>query len=180
MSDAPRRGPPPVELTDDCAFCLLESGVVEIYDATFAPCRFGVPARTTCKLCGASHEGALSVEVTRDLLTVPANRCPACVELLTPEALDVRACGACGARATLRTTRAPTDLTQLEALHQALDRWAEEDGFATRDELMQSSLCVAGIDSLLACLREKRTIETVVDPFATMGRRTTGGGGADT
>lgn len=164
-----------MELSDDCAHCLLESGVVEVYDCTIAVCRFGVPARAMCKLCGVEHVGVLSREPEGDLLGVPANRCPVCVAPLTPEALDVRACASCGARATAKRVRDPMRLDTLAALEAALDAWAEREGFATRDELVSSSLCVADVRSLHAALRDGRAIETVLDPFATMGRRTSGG-----
>ncbi len=59
-------GPSPVELTADCEACLLEGGVVEVYDPLVPACRFGLPASTRCRLCGIEHAGVLSAALPRE------------------------------------------------------------------------------------------------------------------
>jgi uncharacterized tellurite resistance protein B-like protein len=44
-----------VELSANCLACGLEGGVIEIYDALVPACRFGLPASSRCKLCGAAR-----------------------------------------------------------------------------------------------------------------------------
>src|SRR5215472_9483654 len=96
--------PAPVDLLADCPACRLESGRMERYDALAAAYRFGIAARTECKLCEARWEAALEPALDRghDLRLVPSNECPRCRALLPPEALDAHGCAACGAKATLR------------------------------------------------------------------------------
>src|SRR4051812_40613646 len=94
-------GPAPVELSADCTKCGLEAGVVELYDPLVAACRFGLPATARCKLCGIQHEATFTAAPPRALRDIPANRCPGCLEELSPRALDDRRCARCGATATL-------------------------------------------------------------------------------
>ena len=53
-------GPAPVELSADCTTCGLEGGVVEVYDALVAACRFGLPATARCKVCGIQHDAVFT------------------------------------------------------------------------------------------------------------------------
>src|SRR5262245_17134155 len=117
----------PVELTVDCEACRLEAGVVEVYDALVAACRFRVPATMTCKLCSAAHEATFDRPLPKPLAEVPANRCPGCLATLSADAVDRRCCASCGARAALSARRAPTRFTTLAELEAALDAWAERE-----------------------------------------------------
>jgi uncharacterized tellurite resistance protein B-like protein len=168
-----------VELLEDCPSCRLEAGLVETYDARVAACRFGVPARASCKLCGLSKVGRLSVATSLDLSTVPANRCPACRELLRPEALDVRVCGACGVRAGLEDEWAPVDLTSFAAFQECLSRWAERESFADSEALVLGMFVAADARALHATYLRGEPLETVADPFA-FGGRAGGSSGAHT
>ena len=97
----------PVELTADCSHCGLEGGVVEVYDALVAACRFGLPATTRCKLCSAASHATFNRAPAKALRETGANRCPACLEELSPSAIDERRCARCGASAALESTAAP-------------------------------------------------------------------------
>jgi len=166
--------PAPVELLADCPRCGLEAGVVEVYDALVAACRFGVPARATCRLCGAGAEGTFSRPVTRPMRDVQANRCPACDAVLAPNAIDDRRCGACGGAAELVTRTDPRSLDTMADLGAALDAWAAREGFADREELLQATFCEPDLAKLHARLRAGARLEVVADPFATMGMRPSG------
>lgn len=159
-----------VELLEDCPSCRLEAGLVETYDARVAACRFGVPARASCKLCGLSKVGRLSVATSLDLTTVPANRCPACRELLRPEALDVRVCGACGVRAGLEDERAPIDLTSFATFQECLSLWAARESFVDAEALVLGMFVAADARALHATYLRGEPLETVADPFAFGGR----------
>ncbi len=166
-----------VELLDDCPHCLLEGGLVETYDARIAACRFGVPARVWCKLCGVTKVGRVAAaQLARDLSLVQGNRCPACLEELAPEALDVRRCAACGAHAALLDERGATDLRSREALVTQLDAWAVRDGFPDLAALVSATFVAPDLDALMDLVLAQRPLETLADPFSLGGRA--GGGSA--
>ena len=167
-------GPAPVELSADCTTCGLEGGVVELYDALVAACRFGLPATARCKLCGIQHEAVFSPAPSRPMRDVPANRCPACLDELGPRTLDDRRCAKCGAKATLQLLAPAASLTTEPALVAALDAWAAREQWSSREALAEAVFCDPGIPSLLARLRRGEPIEVIADPFANMGIRTTG------
>lgn len=167
-------GPAPVELHADCTSCGLESGVVEIYDALVPACRFGLPARASCQLCGAVAAGTFEREPRRAMREIPANRCPACLELLPPTALDDRRCAACGTSAALVTTAPGRAFTSVADLAAALDAWAERDGFASRQALLEATFCHPVAEILYAFIVRKERLEVIADPFATMGMRPAG------
>ncbi len=169
----------PVELTADCSACGLESGVVEVYDALVAACRFGLPATTRCKLCAAATAGAFDRTPSRPLREIPANRCPACLHELTPSAVDDRACPTCSARAFLEETSPPLDFSTLADLERALDLWAEREKFPSRDALLKATFVHADVAEIFAVLQRKERLEVLADPFANMGVRTTGGSARD-
>jgi hypothetical protein len=170
----------PVELTADCTDCGLQGGVVEIYDALVAACRFGLPARTRCKLCSASSEASFDRPVVRALRETAANRCPACLNELGPTAVDERRCASCGARALLERTAPSARFEALGDFERALDAWALREGFPSRDALVAATFVEPDVAKLFALLQRGETIEIVADPFANMGVRTTGGGKART
>ncbi len=167
-------GPAPVELLADCGACGLESGVVETYDALVAACRFGLPARARCKLCGAESEGVFDRAPARAMREVAANRCPACLEELAPNALDERRCARCGASASLVARVEPADLTKESELAAALDAWAAREDYASRDALLAATLADPDFASLHRRLCARERIEAVGDPFANMGMRAAG------
>lgn len=167
----------PVELNADCAACGLEGGVVEVYDALVAACRFGLPATTRCKLCAAASKGAFDRPPAKALREIPANRCPACLHELPPSAVDERACPSCSARASLEETSAPATFATLADLERALDVWAEREKFPSRDVLVKATFVEPDIVRLFGALQRKEPIEILADPFANMGMRTTGGSG---
>jgi len=129
-------GPVPVELSRDCASCGLEDGVIEVYDARVAACRFGVPAHARCRLCAEVAQGVVDRAVVPSLDALPANCCPACARPMEPRAVDERCCPMCGARAEERRVLSPVALDTREAFEAALDAWATRDGFASREELL--------------------------------------------
>ncbi len=164
-----------VELFDDCPHCLLEGGLVETYDARVPACRFGVPARVTCKLCGLAKVGRVAApKLAPDLTRVAGNRCPACIEELSAEALDVRRCGQCGAKALLVDEVAAADLTSYDALLAQLDTWARREGFPSVDALLSATFVVVDLEHLFEMIRRGAPLETVADPFSLGGRA--GGG----
>ncbi len=165
----------PVELTADCDACGLEAGVVEVYDALVAACRFGVPATTRCKLCAAESQGSLDRAPSAPLREVQANRCPACLQTLTAAAVDERSCPSCGARAVLEETSAPTRFDAVADLERALDAWAERESFASREALVAATFVEPDIAKLFAAVQRREPLEVLADPFANMGVRTTGG-----
>lgn len=165
-------GPAPVELAADCGTCGLEAGVVEIYDALVAACRFGLPARASCKLCGEAFESTFDATPARPLREIPANRCPGCLAELAPSALDDRRCAACGARAVLTPVRPAARLETEADLVAALEAWAEREGFLSRDALLVATFCTPDIPTLLDALSRARPLEVLADPFAAMGVRT--------
>lgn len=165
-----------VELTADCDACGLEGGVVEVYDAEVAACRFGLPARTSCKLCASASRGAFDRAPAKPLREVPANRCPACLRELAPNAVDERCCPSCGARAALEDASPPRRFDALSDLEAALDAWAEREGFASREALVAAVFVERDVASLFAGLQRREPLEVLADPFANMGVRTTGGG----
>ncbi|OJY30781.1 MAG: hypothetical protein BGO98_28860 [Myxococcales bacterium 68-20] len=155
--------------------CGLEAGVVEVYDALVAACRFGVPATTRCKLCAAESQGSLDRVPRGPLREVPANRCPACLHTLTAAAVDERSCPSCGARAALEETSAPTRFDAVADLERALDAWAERESFASREALVAATFVEPDITKLFAAVQRREPLEVLADPFANMGMRTTGG-----
>lgn len=165
----------PVELSADCEACGLEGGVVEVYDALVAACRFGVPATTRCKLCGGTREGVFDRTPTKPLREIPANRCPCCLYELSPAALDERCCGECGARAALVETIPPIRFTTIADLERALDAWAEHEKFPTREALASATFAEPDITKIFGALMRRERIEILADPFANMGVRTKGG-----
>ncbi len=168
-------GPSPVELSADCEACGLEGGVVEVYDALVAACRFGLPATTRCKLCAAERHGSFDRPLARELRDVPANRCPACVHELGPEAVDDRRCPSCHACAGLVEVVAPARFATIAELERALDAWAERERFPSRRALLEATLVDPDVEVLFAMLQEREPIAVLADPFANMGVRTTGG-----
>jgi uncharacterized tellurite resistance protein B-like protein len=164
----------PVELTTDCDACLLEAGVVEIYDPLVAACRFGLPARAECRLCSHLRIGAFSAECKRSLADIPANRCPACETELGPEAVDSRACATCSASASLVEERAPARFDSPATFEAALDAWAKREGFSDRHALVHATFVVRE-EELYARVAAKQPLEIVADPFANMGVRTSRG-----
>jgi len=169
----------PVELTADCAACGLEGGVVEVYDALVAACRFGVPATTRCKLCAAAAKGTFDHEPARPLGEIPANRCPACLRELTASAVDARACPSCSARAALEETSPSATFATIADLEHALDVWAERENFASRETLVRATFVERDIGKIFEAVQRGEAIEILADPFANMGVRTTGGGARD-
>jgi tellurite resistance protein len=167
----------PVELTADCAACGLEGGVVEVYDALVAACRFGIPATTRCKLCAAESRGTFERSPSKPLRDIPANLCPACLHELGPSAVDERRCPSCGARAALEETAAPTTFGTRADLGRALDAWAEREQFASREALASATFVEPDIGKLFAVLQRREPIEVLADPFANMGMRTVRGSG---
>lgn len=163
-----------VELLEDCPHCRLEAGLVETYDASVSACRFGVPARVACKLCGLSKVGRFSVETTLDLSTLPTNRCPACREVLRPEALDVRRCAACGAHAGLEDERAPEELARFPTFQACLAAWAERESFEDADALVSATFVAEDTRALHAAYLRGEPLETIADPFAFGGRASAG------
>lgn len=149
---------------------------METYDARVAACRFGVPARASCKLCGLAKEGVLDTAHAADLTVLGSNRCPSCAEVLRPEVLDVRRCGACGARAKLVDRSPPHDLRELETFAASLEAWAEREGLSGAAELVATTFVAEDLAALHRSYLRGEPLETVGDPFAIGGR--SGGGGA--
>jgi uncharacterized tellurite resistance protein B-like protein len=166
----------PVELLADCPACGLEGGVVEVYDARVAACRFGLPAAQRCRLCGGASQGAFDGTPARALEEIPANRCPSCVRELGPSAIDERRCPHCGARAALVEARAPARFTSIAELELALETWAERERFPSRDALVRATFVETDVARLFAMIRSGEALEALADPFANMGVRKTGGG----
>jgi len=169
-----RPGPAPVELAADCTSCGLEAGVVEIYDALVPACRFGLPASARCKLCGEHHEASLDRPAARAMGDIAANRCPACLAELAPEALDDRRCAACGATARLAQVAPPSALTSELALGAALDAWVVREQWTSRQALLDAVFCEPDATALLARIARREPLEVLADPFANMGVRTKG------
>ncbi len=164
-----------VELFEDCPACRLEGGLVETYDASVPSCRFGVPARVACKLCGLAQKGVLEgPEASPDPRGVAASSCPSCLAPLDVSSLDLRRCSACGARARLEESRAARRFATLDELREALDSWALREGFPTRKELVFASLAVRDEAQLFALYQAGQLLETVADPFAFGGRAASG------
>lgn len=169
-----------VELQEDCPHCRLEGGLAETYDAREAACRFGVPARAACKLCGVTKVGTVSGTTCGDLLSIPTNLCPACRAPLEPEALDVRRCATCGVRAALVDVTGPADLHDLATLEARLSEWASSDGFDGPEDLVRATFVAESMSEIHALLVAGAVLETVMDPFAFGGRATGGAPDAST
>lgn len=172
----PGASPAAVELSADCEACGLEAGVVEVYDVLVAACRFGLPARTYCKLCASTHEGTFDRDLAKSLSEIPANLCPACLHELGQRAVDERGCSACGARAAVVETHSPLALGSLADLEAALDAWAERERFPSRQALVNATFAEGSIPALFERITKKEPLEVLADPFANMGVKTTGGG----
>jgi uncharacterized membrane protein YebE (DUF533 family) len=165
----------PVELSASCTACGLEGGVVEVYDAFVPACRFGLPATSRCKLCDAASEGTFDRAPAKSLREIPANRCPACLAELPPTAIDERTCRVCGARAAIVAVRPSRSFASITDLERALDRWAEGDGWPSREELARATFADPDVARLFARLSRGEPLEVLADPFANMGIRTTAG-----
>lgn len=165
--------PAPVELAARCAHCLLDGGAVETFDPLVAACRFGVAARVACPLCGAVSEGAIDRPLARAITEVAANACPSCGVLLGPSAVDIHGCAHCGVRASLELRAPPAIPRSAVDLEDALERWARSSGFSSRCELMVATFASTDEASLLAKLHGGEPIDTLIDPFATLGHRVT-------
>ncbi len=174
----PRMRGSAVELLEDCPHCRLESGLVETYDAKVAACRFGVPSRVSCKLCGLAKVGRLSAQTCADLTNVPGNLCPSCEEVLRPEALDVRKCAACGVRAGLEDERAPHDLSSFAIFQACLASWATRETFTDESAFVLATFVAQDARALHAAFLRGDPLETVADPFAFGGRAGTTAAGA--
>jgi uncharacterized tellurite resistance protein B-like protein len=165
----------PVELYSDCAHCLLEAGVVELYDPDAAAARFGVPSSVRCRLCGARAKGVVrdaeSAIVARDLANVPANACPSCERALDGSAVDERRCKACRATALLEQVDPPATLSSEAELVARLDAWCKVEGLASRESLLESHFSEPSIAQILACIAARQPIATPIDPFALGGAR---------
>ncbi|MDB4944410.1 MAG: hypothetical protein JWP97_3944 [Labilithrix sp.] len=162
-------GPAPVELFADCTSCGLEAGVVERYDPLVPACRFALPARTRCKLCGVTHEASFSREPAGPLRDVPANRCPACLEELGPRAIDDHRCAACGATAALHEVTPGATLDSPEALASALEQWAAREGWRSGRELAEAVFVDPDHASLLLRLRRGEPLEIVEEGNGRLG-----------
>jgi uncharacterized tellurite resistance protein B-like protein len=165
-----------VELTADCESCGLEGGVVEVYDALVPACRFGLPRSAKCKLCSGLAEGQFDRPLAKPMAEIPANRCPACLVELTPQAIDSRACHKCGAKAALMEKEAPLRFSARADLDRALEAWAAAEKFASKEALAAATFAEPDLDKLFSMLQEKKRIEIIFDPFANMGVKTVGGG----
>lgn len=164
-------GPSPVELQTDCPGCGLEAGRVETYDPLAAPCRFGLPARTECKLCGEAWVAGLSRPTAHALDRLEAHRCPACDAPLPDSAVDDHACRACGARASLSLVVPARPIREPGALEAALDEWARREGHVDRHALVSATFRAPDIDALRARLDAGLPLEVLADPFANFGTR---------
>lgn len=169
-----RSGPAAVELNNDCPSCGLESGVVEVYDALVPACRFGAPATARCKLCGEQHDATIDREPAKPMREVPANRCPACLAELGPNALDDRRCAGCGVRVTITQVAPPADLGTELALVAALDAWAAREKWPSREALVEATFCEPRLAAILASIAAREPLEVIADPFANLGMKTTG------
>ncbi len=167
-------GPVPVELSRDCASCGLEDGVIEVYDARVAACRFGVPAHARCRLCAEVAQGVVDRAVVPSLDALPANCCPACARPMEPRAVDERCCPMCGARAEERRVLSPVALDTREAFEAALDAWATRDGFASREELLGAVFVEPDAALLFDRRARGERLSVLADPFSTMGQRPAG------
>lgn len=156
---------PAVELSSDCTACGLESGVIELYDALSPATRFGLPAATRCKLCSVAHEARFDREPARPMREIPANLCPACLLELGPRALDAHQCLSCGASARLFEIAASKDLSTEAALARALDAWAEQAMFPSREELLAATFCDPDFATLLVRIQQRVRLEVLADPF---------------
>jgi len=159
-----------VELLEDCPHCRLEGGLVETYDASAPACRFGVPSRAFCKLCGLLKEGVVTAPCEPRLDTLPTNRCPACTKVLRPEVLDVRRCGECGVRALLADRAPPSDLRSLATFRASLEAWAAREGAGSVEEHLVVTFVIDDVHALHAAFLRGEPLETVGDPFALGGR----------
>lgn len=164
-------GPVSVELARDCASCGLESGVVEVYDARVAACRFGVPAEARCRLCEEVAQGVVDRPVHPGLETLPANRCPACTETMDERAALERRCPSCGAKAEERRVLSGVPLDTLAAFEAALDAWATRDGYASRAELLRAMFVVPDVAALFTSRTRGEPLAVLADPFSSMGQR---------
>jgi hypothetical protein len=160
-----------VELFADCDACRLEGGVIERYDPLAAACRFGLPATTRCRLCGAASEGTLEPQpaAAPQLAGTPANECPVCRTTLAARALDTHQCQACGARAVLSVAQSPRVLDRA-GIFAALDTWAHEARM-TREELLRGMFVRPDVEAIAGALERREVIETVADPFARVAAR---------
>lgn len=166
----------PVELTADCESCGLEGGVVEVYDALAPACRFGLPRSAKCKLCAGLAEGDFDRPLAKPMGEIPANRCPACLVELTPQAIDSRACHKCGAKAALIEKEPPTRFAVRADFDRALESWAATESFDSKEALARATFAEPDLDKLFALIQEKKRLEIIFDPFANMGVKTIGGG----
>ncbi|MDF2694803.1 MAG: hypothetical protein K0S65_3186 [Labilithrix sp.] len=164
-----------VELRANCTACGLEGGVLEVYDALVAACRFGLPASTSCNLCAATSRGTFDRVPSKDLREIAANRCPSCLHELGPVAIDDRRCASCGATASLEPTAGPTRFETRADLERALDAWAEREKFPSREALAAATFVEPDIAKLFEALQRNEPLEVLADPFANMGMRTSGG-----
>lgn len=164
--------PAQVELPADCPSCGLESGLVERYDASAPTCRLGVPASARCKLCGVAFEGGLDRPVAH-AWDGAEDACPVCRATLDAEGIAEHRCRTCGARATTKRTSQGATFETENDVERALDAWAAQEGFASRQALLDATFAVPSVTHLWGRLARGERLEILADPFARWGMRMT-------
>lgn len=160
-----------VELPSDCPSCGLESGLVERYDASAPPCRLGVPASARCKLCGVAFEGGLDRPVVH--ADAVEDACPVCRAPLDAEGIAEHRCRACGVRATTKPVVRGATFETEDDVERALDAWAAQEGFASRQALLDATFAIPSVAHLWGRLARGERLEILADPFARWGMRMT-------
>jgi hypothetical protein len=169
----------PVELFADCTHCLLEGGVVELYDPETAASRFGMASRARCRLCAAESRAVVrttnGAAVAKNLDNVAANACPACERPMDVAAIDERRCASCGANGQLEELHAACTLLTEAEVAARLDAWCKEEEVASREDLLGNHFVEPSISSIVRAIKAGAVIATVADPFALGGGRVTSG-----
>ena len=146
-----------------CVHCHVEGAVVETFDEAEPCCHFGVPSETVCRMCGRATRGGVEPVCVVEH-TLVEERCPHCMDPVTEEARVTFRCS-CGLAAFAEITAVPRDLSDVEAVREALTAWAHADGM-TLDELVETSF---GEDSAEAIHAQVLAGEPVTTSFDVLG-----------
>ncbi len=146
-----------------CVHCHVEGAVVETFDEAEACCHLGVPAETHCRMCGRATRGSVAPVCAVEHALVE-ERCPSCAAPITDQTRSSFRCS-CGLGAFAEVTASPRDLTDPEAVRDALTAWAHADSM-TLDELISTSF---GEDSAEAIHAKIQAGEPVTTSFDVLG-----------
>lgn len=153
-----------VELTAECPECRTRGVWIELYDPVVPATALGLPAQARCRLCAAEHLGECTPgSEGLAARTRPAGQCPFCARPLAEADLAAHACGRCGSRAAMVTSRAGDDLRDAAVLERAVRSLMAAEGDDELAGFLQRCFGAADLDALRERYVQGVPVETALD-----------------